>query len=439
MLASRRFVTRLALVAGAALVVRLGAVLTDWRRTQPVGVTDEGGYHIGANLLAQGRGLINPFSFVFFDKVEPTAAHPPLYTMVLSVSSVLGFDTPLSHRIFNVLIGVAVVVAVGFLARELSGDRAGLVAAGLAAVYPALWISDTAIMPESLYSLLIVLGFWTGYRLWREPSLRLALALGALISLAALTRSEGLLLFPLVALPFVVLARGADRATKLRFAGAVAAVGIVLIGAWVVRNVLTFEEPTFMASGSGHLLATANCDRAYSGEFLGYWHPDCGLKKWPKGDESVVDVAAREVGSRYIEEHLDRVPIVAAARVGRVWELYRPLQNVNLNATFERRGLWPSRLALAMYYVLVVLAIYGLVIMRRRKLPISPIIGLVIALTFTAAISLGVTRYRAPADAVLPVLAVVGIEGWLARRTRPSESSTDEVPEATAEPVGAPS
>lgn len=436
MSATRRFVNRLALVAGVALFVRLGAVLTDWRRNQPVKVTDEGGYHYGANLFAEGWGLINPFSFRFFDKVEPTAAHPPLYTIVLAVPSALGFDTPLAHRIFTVLIGVAVVVAIGFLARELAGDRAGLVGAGLAAVYPALWISDTAIMPESLYSLLVVLALWVGYRLWRAPTVRLALGLGALVSLAALTRSEGLLLFPFVALPFVVLARGADRRAKLRLVGAVAAVGLVLIGGWVLRNLLTFEEPTFMASGSGHLLAIANCDRTYGGELLGYWHPDCGLKNWPKGDESVVDVAAREKGTRYIEAHLDRVPIVFAARAGRVWELYRPLQGVDLDATFERRGLWPSRGALAMYYVLVVVAIYGLVVMRRRKLPISPIIGLVIALTVTSAISLGITRYRAPADAVLPVLAAVGIESWLAHRRRLSRPTVCDRPEAATEPVG---
>jgi 4-amino-4-deoxy-L-arabinose transferase-like glycosyltransferase len=432
----RRFGARLACVAGIALFVRLVVVLTDWRRTQAPGVTDEGGYHLGANLFAQGRGLINPFTWEFFGRSEPTAGHPPLYTMVLSIPSALGFDTPLSHRIFTLLIGVALVVAIGFLAREIAGDRAGLVAALVAAFYPHLWISDTAIMPEALFCLLVVCALLVGYRLWRAPTMRLALALGALVGLAALTRSEGLIFFPLVALPFVVVAKGIDRRTKVKLAAAGAAVGLVLVGAWVVRNLVTFDETTTMASGSGHMLASANCDLTYSDAYLGYWHPSCGLKNWPDGDESVVDLAAREKATGYIGDHLDRVPVVAAARVGRLWDVYRPFQNVSLNALFERRGLWPSRLALVAYVLLIIPAVYGLVTMRRRGVPISPIIGLIIAVTVIAAVSIGLTRYRAPIDALLPVLAAVGLEGWLARPRRSPPSDADAEDAAGSDDAG---
>lgn len=411
-----------------ALVVRVGVVLTDWRRNQIPGVSDEGGYHIGANLLAQGHGLINPFIWVFEHRSEPTAGHPPLYTMVLSVPSVLGFGSPLSLRVFNLLLGVALVVVIGLLARELAGDRVGVVAALLAAIYPTLWISDTALVPETLYSLLVVLGVWVGYRLWRAPSLRLALALGALLALAALTRSEGLILFLFVALPFVVLARGADRQKKVRMFAAIMVVGAVLVGAWVTRNLVTFDKPTFMASGSGHLLAAGNCDAAYYGEYLGYWSPECGLKKWPKGDESIVDEAARKVGTDYMREHAGRVPVVALARVGRVFGLYRPLQGVELDAVLERRGLWPSRLALGAFYVLFAAAVFGLIELRRRRIPISPMVGVFVAMTLTIALSLGITRYRAPVDALLPVLAAIGVEGWWARRrqgTGPSDRESE--------------
>jgi len=37
-----------------------------------------------------------------------------------------------------------------FLARRVAGVRVGLVAAALAAVYPALWIRDAQVMSESL-------------------------------------------------------------------------------------------------------------------------------------------------------------------------------------------------------------------------------------------------------------------------------------------------
>lgn len=341
--------------------------------------------------------------------------------MVLSVPSVLGLDGPLSHRVFNLLLGVGLVVVIGLLARELAGDRAGLVAALLASMYPPLWISDTAILPETLFGLLLVLAFWVGYRLWSEPTLRRAIALGALLSLAALTRSEGLILFAFVGLPFVVLAQGAVRAKKAQMLVAMGMVGVVMVGAWVGRNLATFDEPTFMASGSGHVLAAANCDATYAGEKFGYWSTECGLKKWPEGDESVIDVAAREVGLDYMREHADRVPIVALARIGRVWQLYRPLQGVEFDAFFERRGLWPSRLGLASFYVLAVGSAVGLFQLRRRRIPISPVVGLVIATTLTVAFSIGITRYRSPVDALLPVLAAIGAERlWEWRRPAPA-------------------
>jgi 4-amino-4-deoxy-L-arabinose transferase-like glycosyltransferase len=440
----QRFGARLGVIAGGALVIRIGVVLTDWRRTQKLGPTDEFGYSAAANLFAKGYGWINPFFFYGPDpahggKFVDTASHPPLFTLVLSFFSLLGVDTPLGHRFVNLFIGVALVVAIGFLGRELAGDRAGLVAAALAAVYPHLWINDTAIMPETLFSLCVVLALLVGYRCFRTPTVRLALGLGALVSLAALTRSEGVLLFPFMALPFILCARGISGRRKLQLTAVVAAVGVLLIGPWVLRNLVTFEEPTFMASGSSNVLAVANCDPTYSGELFGYWDIRCGPKKWPPGDESVIDKSERKAAIDYISDHLDRLPVVMLARIGRMWDIYRPAQNIELNATWERRGLWPSRLATGMYFLMIIPALFGLIVMRRRKLPISPILGLVFALTLTAAVTIGITRYRAPVDAVLPVLTAVGVEGWLTRRRRdPSSATADDPPDAVEEPVGAP-
>jgi hypothetical protein len=219
----------------------------------------------------------------------------------------------------------------------------------------------------------------------------------------------------------------------------VALMGILMVGPWVLRNLLTFEEPTFMASGSSHVLAVANCDSTYRGELLGYWDIRCGPKKCPPGDESVIDKSERKAGVDYISDHADRFPVVVLARIGRVWDLYRPGQNITLNARWERRGLWPSRLATGMYYVMIIPAMYGLVAMRRRRLLISPILGLVFTITVTVALSIGITRYRAPIDALLPVLAAVGLQAWLSRRRAASADTDDEDPPASVEePVGAP-
>src|SRR5207237_9670047 len=71
----------------------------------------------------------------------------------------------------------------------------------------------------------------------------------------------------------------------------------------------------------------------------------------------------------------------------------------------EGRGRWQSRLATYEYYPLLAFSILGLVLLRRRRVPILPFLAIALAITITAATSFGITRYRAPVDAMLPVLA----------------------------------
>jgi hypothetical protein len=192
------------------------------------------------------------------------------------------------------------------------------------------------------------------------------------------------------------------------------------------------------------VLQSANCDQTYSGQYVGYWSIECITagrppqnaqqrellrnKQYPgvayllaqdPRDESVADVKARTKAIRYIENHLSRAPLVAAARVGRVWGFFRVRQEVNFDIFFERRGHWPSWAGTWMYYALLALSVYALVVMRKRRVPISPMIAIVLMVTFTAAISIGITRYRVGADVMLAILGGVGLDAlWrLARRS----------------------
>ena len=53
----------------------------------------------------------------------------------------------------------------------------------------------------------------------------------------------------------------------------------------------------------------------------------------------------------------------------------------------EGRGTWPSHLALIMYWLLVPFAIGGLVVLRRRRVPISPYLVLAGIVTLSAAVA----------------------------------------------------
>jgi 4-amino-4-deoxy-L-arabinose transferase-like glycosyltransferase len=448
--ASRRFLTRLILITAGAAAWRVyyivGPVLS---RIPHLGVDDEFFYSAQARLVADGKGFLNPFGYFApigspAHRIFPTAVHPPLYTIYLAIPAKLGLSTPAEQRIFTALLGVGTVFLIGILARRLAGDRVGLIAAALAALSPALWSNDSMLGLESLYGILVVLALLALYAFWKTPNLWRVALLALWLALATLTRSEGIILFTFLALPAIVLVRGVTRVMRWKMLATVAAVGIVIVGPWVVRNLTTFEKPTLLGTGFGWVLLDGSCDTTYYGSKLGYWDDSCALKDYPPHlEETLVDARARNKALDYIEHHKARVPIVVAARVGRVFELYKPFQNVELNQVGERRGDATSWAILIGYYLLLPWAIAGLVVLRRRRIPIFPFLAIVAATTITVATSFGITRYRAPVDVIMPLLAAVAIDAairWFRHRRDATDAPIPE-PEPVAPaalPTGAP-
>lgn len=423
--ASRRFLTRLGLITAGAAAWRIwyvAAVVNP--RAENVKLSDETFYHQQARLVADGHGFLNPFGYYAprgsaAHHVFQTAVHPPLYTVFLAIPARLGIDSMLSQRIVTALLGAATVFLLGVLGRRLMGDGVGLVAAGLAAISPALWVNDSVLGLETLYGFLLVCALLALYRFWNAPGLWPALGMALALALMALTRSEGVILFVLLAVPTVLLAPGLAWVRRFQFLGVMALVAAVVMGPWVVRNLTTFDEPTVLGTGFGWVLAYGNCDATYSGPLLGYWSDTCALRDYPPDlEESRLDLRARKIAVSYIEDHLSRAPIVAVARVARVWDVFRPTQNVELNEFYERRGHVASWAVLIGYYLSLPFAIAGLVLMRKRRIPIFPMIAIALSVTFTVALSFGITRYRAPVDVVLPLLAAVAVVALWQRARR---------------------
>jgi 4-amino-4-deoxy-L-arabinose transferase-like glycosyltransferase len=290
---------------------------------------------------------------------------------------------------------------------------------------------------ETLYGFLVILALLAFHRLWQRPTLGMAALFSLCLSLATLARSEGAMLFVLFALPTLLLVPRTTWRRKLELFGIVVVVAVAVVGPWTVRNLTTFEKPTLLGSGFGWVLLYGSCDAAFSGPHLGYWDDSCSLKNYPPDtEESVLDQMARTKALDYLSAHKNRVPLVVAARIGRIWDVYRPFQNVELNATSERRGNAASWAVLIGYWLLLPFAIFGLVVMRRRRIPIFPYIAIAVSVTITVALSFGITRYRAPVDTVLPVLGAVGLDAiWRRARRPPTVEAVDPPP---AEPALAP-
>lgn len=381
-------------------------------------------FHQIANLLADGHGYSSPGPFLATGEEVPTADKPPLYPLLLTPFSIISGGTWQAHQVAGALIGTATVVAVGLLGRRLGGDRVGLVAAGLAALYPVLVATDGSLRSESPFALATALVLIAAYRFLDRTNARRAAVLGAAIGLAALARSEAVALLVLMVLPLAVRgARHGPRRAAL-VAVSVAACGLVL-APWLVRTWIQLDAPVAISTNSGGLLAGANCDEVYSGDFLGQWSFDC-LPDNAGKSEAEASAALRDKGLRYARDHADRLPVVIPVRVMRTWELYRPRQQATFEAFFEGRNLFLAQAGVAFYYLLVPLAIYGLVLLRRRGDPLVIMAAPAVVVTLVSIGAYGFTRFRVAADVTLVALAALALVALVEGRRRspsPTEAS----------------
>jgi 4-amino-4-deoxy-L-arabinose transferase-like glycosyltransferase len=406
------FLVALLVIAAVGLGIRIAYVM-GWKDVDSF-EGDPYYYHAAANLLADGEGFVHPYAWDEGVRVAG-ADHPPAYSVLLAVPSLFGFDSIRAHQIASCLVGAGTIVLVGLVGRRLAGDRAGLIAAGLAAVYPNMWLNDGALMSETLALFLGAAVMLFAYRAWDGPSWRRFAALGAAIGLASLARAEGALLVGLLVAPLAVWVPGLIGWRERAQRGLVAAgVALLVMAPWVAANLVRFEEPATLSTQLGPTLDVANCDDTFAGPLLGAWSFACATEI-EDDDRSVLDRETRQEALTYVGDHLDRVPAVVTARFGRAWGLYDPFDQLELDFFADGRPLGAARVGLVMYYGCAVAAIAGLVSLRRRGVPSFPVTAWLINVAITVVVFYGSTRFRAPAEPSLVLLAAVGVDAGLRR------------------------
>lgn len=389
-------------------------------------------YHTTANLIAEGKGLIDPLPYVFLGQIRESAGHPPLFPLLLSVVSWFGGTSVAAHQYTEIAFDVLAVGAVGLLGREVGGDRVGVIAAFAAAVFPRFWASEGDILSESLFGLLIAVLLLLAYRALRHSSLPLAVALGVVTALAALTRAEAVLFAVLLVLP-VLLKAHTTTTTRPRLVVAGALGLLVVLGSWTLWNTTRFERPVVLSTGLGTVLAGSNCDTTYHGPSIGEWDATCtdlarakrAIRRGEIMDESVQDAELRDRGLRYIGDHPARAVAVSGVRVLRLFEFYRP-------HPFNYGPRVIERFLLGTWYLLIPIAIVGAVVARRRSVSLLPFGATLVAVVLNAAVSWGTPRFRVPLEISMIVLAAFAVDAGI-RAVAARRSDRSDPPE----PVGA--
>jgi len=396
----RGFERRLALIAFAGLVVRVAYAIHNRDYTvQGDALT----FHLEGGYVADGQGFHNIFDG------RPTAEHPPLHILLIALVDLFGGHSFLSQRLALCVVGTGTVVLVGLAGRLLGGERLGLIAAGVAAVYPMLWLADGSLMSETTYAFFITAALLCALAYRRAPSPARAAGLGALIALAALTRGEGLALLVLLALP---LAWG-----RWRHLAAVAAAAVVVLAPWTIRNLTTFDKPFLISTNSQGIWAGANCHQTYYTDQIGAWVFSCYGPR-PAGDESEQTVVYRDRGLRYLRHHTSRLPLVAAARLGRLWDVYKPWSQGTFFSALEGRRPRATHLGLVVYWALLPLALAGALLLRGRRRGLWVLLAPLLMVTLVGVTTYGTTRFRMAAEPSIVLLAAVALEATALRVRR---------------------
>jgi 4-amino-4-deoxy-L-arabinose transferase-like glycosyltransferase len=368
-------------------------------------------YHLLAKGIVDGHGYSTLASILQGDP-QPTAQHPPLFPIVLAGLDLLGLDTLTAHRVVLCLVAGAGVVLVGLLGKRVAGPRAGLIAAALAAVYPGFFMLAGVAMAESLYVPLIALTLLATFALIDRPSLRLAAALGALIGLATLDRTEAVVLLPLLALAVALRLPGARL--RLRTVAVMSAVALLVLAPWVGRNWSAFDRFPLLSTNGGLTAMIANCERPYYVD-VGFIEPNCLTRcQRFREDELRYSDCGTRVARRYAEDHLGRVPVVVTARVARTWNVYGLNRDLGY-AQFGGRNRTVGKLGLSLYFLLLPFAALGAWALLRRGRPLLPLLAPIAVATLATAVTFGFSQYRVGADVALIVLGATGLEALLAR------------------------
>ena len=218
--------------------------------------------------LALARGVASGLGFVYDEAHETGTAQRfgrapayPLFLAALDAGRPVPTATPARVKVAQSLVGALTVWLIGLIALYAAGPRAGVWAAGIAAVYPPLVSLPSYALSETLYSGVALAAAFvlqlavesarpqTG-ALPRRAAI-LAAAAGVLAGGAALIRPAMLLFLPL-AVAWLVLGRRVALAVALTLAA------VAVITPWTLRNLRVHERFILIASEGGVTFWTGN-------------------------------------------------------------------------------------------------------------------------------------------------------------------------------------
>jgi 4-amino-4-deoxy-L-arabinose transferase-like glycosyltransferase len=320
-------------------------------------------------------------------------------------------------RLALALIGSLAILFAYLIGRRLSGPLAGLIGAGVVAIYPALLEYQGMLMGEPLAATLLSGAVLTMH--WADDLRVRWLAPGVLLGALALVRPE----YIAIALPIavVILARrGWDGWRAGLVQAVILLVGLaVVVAPWTVRNAIAMDRFVPVSTGGGQVLFAGSYmpsggDPERVGEEVLERHP--GLRRQLPQDARLEQILAALAAQRYPGMESD----AALARMGRerLWDdvSEQPIEYVGFVAAKVWR-IWSHGPRDVMreppwtvfHLLLVAFGLLGLVILARQRRWEALLIGVVlVSVTTTSALLVASPRRVLVTIPLVAALAGVG-------------------------------
>jgi 4-amino-4-deoxy-L-arabinose transferase-like glycosyltransferase len=411
-------VRALAALLALALVVRVVTVIATPDYTP---LFDAADYNRHAVSIADGHGY-PPSTFTG----GATAFRPPAYPYLLAGVYEVSGSSQTAARLVGALLGTLLVLLVYLLGRRLLGPAAGLAAAAVAAVFPSLVFWNAALLTEPLFLVLEVAAVLAALAARDRRSLRWALAGGVLAGAAALSRSNGILLVPILAVGvWTVRPRMTPRA--------LAAPAVLLAGAamalapWAVRNASELDAFVPVSTQAGFGLAGTYNDQARAdSDYRGGWRAPLSVREHAdlrggRGlSEAQLERELRDRALDYAAEHPGYALEAAGLNALRAFALDPVPERIDRAERGERGiGRVAATAVTWSTWLVLMLALAGAILLVRarpaRRVPAFVWAIPVLMVAVAVALS-GQLRHRAPAEPFLALLAGVPLAAALERR-----------------------
>lgn len=368
-------------------------------------ISDSGYYHARAQEIAAGQFVGSEASFL-----------SPLYCYFLGAIYALAGPDPVAARVVQCALGGVSCVVLRRIGRRFFSDAVGWLGALVLCFYGLHVYYATIVLPTVLVVFVSLLVLWSLAALRDRPAWGPGLVTGVLIGLAALAKSNALLLLPMAGLWLWLLPRQAPRAAR---AGATLCLGV---GAALSIAPITLNN--YRATGEFVLITTTGGRNFYKGNgpyatgthaFLPPGEKGVNLAMYLKDRvdplEAVRDSSELSAETwRHVREHPGRAAALLVRKFVMFFNAFELLSRDQFYFALDHSRV--LKLAPFTFGLIAPLGLAGLVMSWRRWRPLSLFHGFFAVQVASFVLVFVLARYRLVAVACLALLAAQQLLWW---------------------------